>query len=336
MLGLVSVIIPCRNEARFIGKCLDSIISGDFPKDKLEVLVVDGDSEDNTGEVVAAYVERHPFITLLSNDRRIVPAGLNAAIRRAQGEVVLRMDAHAVYASDYISQCVRSLHGTAADVVGGIWITVPGDNSVLAKVIAIVLSHPFGVGNSHFRLGLKTARQVDTVPFGCYRKSLFTKVGYFNEELVRNQDIEFNLRLKRAGGTILLLPDIVCYYYARANLTELGKQCYGNGFWVIYSRRFCKRSYSVRHLVPFTFVSALLGGLVLATFSRIALQMWLAMILVYLIASLVCSTSLAVKNKIGRLHYFLATFSVMHVAYGLGSWSGLLRLLRFRAVGADS
>ena len=333
MLGLVSVIIPCRNEARFIGKCLDSIISGDFPKDKLEVLIVDGDSEDRTGEVVADYARRHSFIRLLHNARRIVPAGLNAAIRSAQGEIVLRMDAHAVYASDYITKCVRGLNDTAADAVGGIWITLPGDASVLAKVIALVLSHPFGVGNSHFRLGLKTARQVDTVPFGCYRRNLFTTVGYFNEELVRNQDIEFNLRLKRAGGTVLLLPDIVCYYYARANLIELGKQCYGNGFWVIYSHRFCKKSYSARHLVPFMFVCALLGGLLLAAFSKIALQAWLGMTLVYIIANLACSTRLAIKNKIGRLHYFFTTFFLMHAAYGLGSLAGFFRLLRIRAAG---
>ena len=192
----VSIIIPCRNEEKFIGKCLDSIIAQNYPQDKLEVLVVDGRSTDGTKEIVEEYAQKYPFIKVLDNPRKIAPTALNVGIKGAKNEIIIRMDAHNVYEKSYVSKCIKYLRESNVDNVGGIWVTLPGDNTIIARSIALALSHPFGVGNSYFRIGSKKPRLVDTIPFGCYRKEVFKEVGLFNENLIRNQDIELNLRIK--------------------------------------------------------------------------------------------------------------------------------------------
>ena len=254
----VSIIIPCRNEEKFIGKCLDSIIAQDFSKDNLKVLIVDGMSDDRTGDIVSEYSRKYPFIRLIDNPKKFVPSALNIGIENAGGKIIIRMDAHNVYENDYVSKCVRYLNEYGVDNVGGLCRTIPGGGSLIADCIAISLSHPFGVGNSYFRIGLKEPKYVDTVPFGCYKREVFEKAGLFNENLIRNQDIEFNLRLKHAGGRIILVPDIVSFYHARSTLKDLFKQNFWNGFWVIYSSKFANMPFSIRHLIPFIFVSSLL------------------------------------------------------------------------------
>ena len=215
---MVSIIIPCRDERRFIEKCLLSIIANDYPKESLQVLVVDGMSEDGTREILNQFSGKYPFIKMLDNPKKIVPVALNIGIKQARGNVIIRMDAHNVYGKDYISKCVKYLRKYNIDNVGGICITLPGRNTLLAQSIALALSHPFGVGNAHFRIGLKGPKYVDTVPFGCYKREVFEKIGLFDEDLVRNQDDELNVRLQRNGGKILLVPEIVSYYYARDSL----------------------------------------------------------------------------------------------------------------------
>src|SRR5690348_3576399 len=168
----VTVIVPCRNEAAFVGMCLDSIEANDFPHDRLEVLVVDGMSDDGTRDMVAQYTRRDTRIHLLDNPRRITPAALNIGIAAAKGDIIMRMDAHNAYPSNYISTLVTWLVDTGADNVGGAWITRPANTTRRARAIAAALAHPFGVGNAHFRLGVREPRWVDTVPFGCYRRDV--------------------------------------------------------------------------------------------------------------------------------------------------------------------
>lgn len=325
-MSTVAVIIPCRNEEKYIGRCLDSVVSQDYPKDKLEILVIDGMSEDGTREIARQHSEKHPFIKVLDNPKRIVPCALNVGIRQAKGDVIIRMDAHTVYEVDYISKCVNYLNQHNADNVGGVCVTLPGSDGLLAESIALVLSHPFGVGNSYFRIGSKEPIYVDTVPFGCYKKEVFNKISLFNENLVRNQDIEFNLRLKNTGGKILLVPEIVSYYHARSTLSALAKNNFLNGLWVIYSTRFAKMPFSLRHLIPFFFVIFLAGSLILSSFYHPFIYLFAFIIGLYLIVNVFFSIKLSFKNGLKYFPALILSFSTLHFSYGFGSLCGIIKL----------
>lgn len=331
----VSIIIPCCNEERYIGKCLDSIINNDYSKDSLEVLVLDGMSEDRTRAIVEHYADSYPFIRLIDNPRRIVPSAMNIGIKQSQGAIMLRMDAHSTYRKDYISNCVKNLSELDADNVGGVWVTVPGKDSMVAKSISLALSHPFGVGNAHFRIGLKEAQIVDTVPFGCYRKNVFERIGLYNEHLVRNQDIELNLRLRKAGGKIFLSPDIVSYYYARSTLSALARNNFRNGYWVIYSTRFADLPFSARHLVPLAFVSAMIGSLGLSILFNPVIYLFLAVAGSHTAANLVFSFRTARGKELSLFPFLVPTFLLLHLSYGLGSLWGIWKLFTAKYVGIN-
>ena len=230
-LPFVSVIIPCRNEAKHIDACIESVMACDYPRERLEVLVIDGMSDDGTRPLLEAIARRHTAIRVLDNPKRTAPAALNIGVAAARGAVIMRMDAHNKYPSTYISMLVHWLEKSGADNVGGVWVTRPSSERAMARAIALGCSHPFGVGNSRFRLTVEKPCQVDTVPFGCYRRDVFDRIGMFDEELVRNQDIEFNLRLRNSGGSILLVPEVASYYHARDTLRELWRTHYQNGYF---------------------------------------------------------------------------------------------------------
>lgn len=324
----VSIIIPCHNEERFIGKCLDSILLNDYPKEILEVLVVDGMSEDKTQKIVEGYCGKYSFVKLFRNYKRIVPSALNIGIINAKGDVVMRMDAHNSYEKDYITQCVSYMQNYPVDNVGGVLTTLPGSNTLIAKSISIALSSPFGVGNAYFRIGLKEPKYVDTVPFGCYRRDVFERIGFFNENLVRNQDIEFNLRLKKAGGKILLAPEIVSYYYARSTIKGLFEQNFKNGFWVLYSTKYAKIPFSLRHLIPFFFVLSLLGSFFLSCFIESFIYLFFFVIGIYLAATVYYSFKISLKE--GLKHFFVlpVVFATLHLSYGFGSFWGMFALIK--------
>jgi len=326
-LFLVSIIIPCRNEEKFIAKCLDSIINNDYPKENLEILIIDGMSEDETRQIVDEYIRRYPFIKILDNPKKITPSAFNIGIQQAKGEIIFTVSAHATYEKDYISKCISYMEKYEADNVGGRMITISGNNALVGKVIVLALSHRFGVGNSYFRIGSKEPKFVDTVPFGCYKKEVFEKIGLFNENLIRNQDIEFNLRLKKAGGKILLAPDIVSYYYARSDLKSLFRQNFKNGLWVIYSNRFAKAPFSWRHLIPFVFVSSLIGSLFLSIFWNPFLYLFLMIILAYLTANVFFSLNISLKNGMKLFPFIVISFFVLHFSYGFGSLWGIVKLV---------
>ena len=218
---LVSAIVLCRNEEKFIGKCLDSIIANDYPKERLEVLVVDGMSEDRTREIVKKHKKEHQFIRLIDNSKKLTPYAFNEGIRNSNGELVMIMSAHASYGKDYIKKCVSASHKYNADNVVGIWKILPRGDGLIDKAIVLALSSSFGVGNAKYRTKgsekKKEAEYVDTGAYGCYKKSVFENVGLFNENLSRGQDMEFNLRLKMAGGKTILVPDALVYYSARSD-----------------------------------------------------------------------------------------------------------------------
>ena len=221
----ISIILPCRNEVRFLGACLDSILASDYQQERFEILVSDGMSTDGTRELVANYQRTFSNVRLIDNPARVTPAGLNRAIEASKGEVIVRLDAHSTIAPDYLSKAVGYLEQNQADNVGGAMHTVARDRGWFAKAIRVALSHPFGVGDSHFRTEDPggSPRWVDTVFGGCWKREVFDRVGKFNEHLARGQDMEFNLRLTKAGGRILLAPDMRSYYFARATYLEFVK-----------------------------------------------------------------------------------------------------------------
>ena len=311
-ITLVSVIIPCINEERYIGKCLDSLVSQDYPKEKMEVFVVDGMSEDRTREVINKYVEKYSFFKLLDNPKKFTPFALNTGIRNSKGEIIIRMDAHATYIKDYISKCVKYSKEYGADNIGGTVKIIPKTNTLIAKTIALSLSNPFGVGNAYYKSGYsKEPRWVDTVFGGCYKRGIFAKIGLFNENLVRSQDMEFNLRLKRAGGKILLVPDIVSYYYPKSNLKDFFFHNIEDGIWVIYPLKFVKMLFKLRHYIPLIFVLTL------------PLSIWL-----YILVSLFFSAQIAFREKDIRYFFVMpAVFATRHIGYGLGSVWGLIKLI---------
>ena len=320
---MVSIIIPCRDERRFIEKCLLSIIANDYPKESLQVLVVDGMSEDGTREILNQFSGKYPFIKMLDNPKKIVPVALNIGIKQARGNVIIRMDAHNVYGKDYISKCVKYLRKYNIDNVGGICITLPGRNTLLAQSIALALSHPFGVGNAHFRIGLKGPKYVDTVPFGCYKREVFEKIGLFDEDLVRNQDDELNVRLQRNGGKILLVPEIVSYYYARDSLEKLWKMYFQYGYFKPLVVQKVGAVLTWRQLIPTIFVGTLTLVGLLSILSKYFFWLFLLIIGLYLSCNLVFSLAIALKKGPNLLLVLPISFATLHFSYGLGYVKGL-------------
>lgn len=318
----VSILLPCRNEEQYIAACLDSILKTTWPQDALEVLVIDGRSDDATRDLVAQYAARHPVVTLLDNPGRVVPVGLNIGIRASRGDVIVRMDAHVVYPPEYVTKLVTALEETGADNVGACIVTHPGEKGPRARAIATALSHPFGVGNSWFRIGAAERRWVDTVPFGCFRRHVFSRVGLFDEALVRNQDDEFNHRLIRHGGRILLEPGIVSHYYARGSFRQLWRMYYQYGWFKPLAARKIGRVMTLRSLVPALFVLGLAGLPLLALVAPAMLGLWLVMVGAYAALLLYCAAREAPRHGWESARWLMAAIPVLHVSYGCGFLRG--------------
>ena len=326
-LPKVTIIIPCRNEKKFIGKCLDSLIAQDYPKDKLEILVLNGMSTDKTKTVVEGYGRKHPFIKILDNPNKTSPCALNIGIKNSTGELIIHMGAHSTYQPNYVSKSVNYLIEYGADNVGGILLTLPASNTLIAKAIALVLSNRFGTGNAFFRLGSDKPIWVDAVFGGCYKKEMLLKVGLYNEKLTRSQDMEMNMRIKKAGGKILLFPDIITYYYPKPTLKEFFGHNLLDGIWAIYPLKF-GASLKLRHYVPFIFVLSLIFSLILSFFFKPTIYLFLFIIGLYLLASLFFSISIAIREKnLGLFFVLPLAFACRHFGYGLGSLIGFIKLI---------
>ncbi len=323
----VTAIVPCRNEERYIRACLDSILGSDYPRDRLEVIVADGMSDDRTRAIIAEFAARDSRVQLLDNLRRIVPSGLNAAIRIARGDIIVRMDAHAFYPPEYLAALVRALAETGADNVGGRLVTLPADDSAEARAIALAMSHPLGVGNSYFRIGVHTRRWVDTVQFGCYRRDVFDRIGLFDEELIRNQDDEFNARLLTRGGRILLIPDVSLYYYARRTLRQVARMCYQYGVFKPLAARKVGRITTVRQLVPPAFLLTVVGLAALSPWHPTLGVTLGGLLALYAAAVAGCAAWLGRHHGPACATWLGAVFPTMHVSYGLGFLRGLVGLL---------
>jgi succinoglycan biosynthesis protein ExoA len=384
----VSIVIPCRNERGHIRACLASTLNQMEPAGGFEVIVADGMSDDGTREILSRLAEEVAgkpadaapslggegrgegeslksasapgcLLRIIDNPGRIVSKGLNAAIRAARGDIIIRMDAHTEYATDYVRECVAALQATAADNVGGPACTKA--QTFIEKAVSAAYHSPFSVGGARFH-DTDYEGYVDTVTYGCWPRSTFEKFGLFDEELVRNQDDEYNLRITRGGGKIYQSPKIKSWYRPRGTLAALFKQYMQYGYWKVRVIQKHKLPASWRHLVPGAFVLALMLLFLLSLACEVfgfllhgprpvkwawpvkpSLLHWAAyftgqlstfsFLLIcsaYLLAVLVASVVTAAKTEWKLLPVLPLVFGCYHFGYGFGFLRGILDFIILR------
>lgn len=319
---MISIILPIRNEASFIRESLGAILAQDYPMNQIEILVADGMSTDETREIVTQFQKSHPNIHLIDNPGKIVPTGMNIALSQAKGEIIIRVDGHTIIAPDYLSKCVATLSRTSADNVGGKMNGIGGNP--FGKSVALATSSSFGIGGGRFHYSDKE-EWVDTVYMGAWPSKVFKDIGLFDEELVRDQDDEFNYRLRENGGRILLNPEIKSEYTVRSNPKSLWKQYYQYGFYKVRVLQKHPRQMSLRQFIPPIFVLSLLASItLLLSFS----WGWIPLILVagsYIIANLVASIIVASNKGWRHLFRLPLVFAILHHSYGSGFLVGLFK-----------
>ncbi len=322
-LPTVSVTIPCRNELNYIAKCLDSLVSCTYDKDKFQVFVCDGMSDDGTRDVIAKFARQYPFIQLIDNHQKTTPQALNLGLRQEGYDIRFILGAHAEIDEHYILRSVKCFEkDPKIGCVGGIIENAYEDQT--SGYIGAAMSSSFGVGNAHFRTGSES-RYVDTVAFGAYKAQVFQQVGYFDEDLVRNQDDEFNFRLHQAGFKIWLDKDIRSKYYVRASKKKLFRQYYQYGYWKVFVNKKFKQITTVRQLVPMLFVAGLLLGWIPA----LKFDAWwyvYAFTLGLYFSSAWYYAGKKQKSVTARVN-IISIFLILHIGYGLGYWEGILRFI---------
>lgn len=319
---IVTILMPIRNEAAFIERSLGAVLAQDYPADLLEVLVIDGMSNDGTREIVTKMLSSRINARLLDNPGRIVPTALNIGLAEAAGDVIVRVDGHTLIAEDYVTRCVEALDASGAQCVGGPMRAV--GETAFGEAVALATSHPFGVGGSRFHYATEPV-EVDTVYMGTWPCQVFSQVGCFDEEMVRNQDDEFSYRLGAAGGRIWLDPRIRSTYYTRPTFRSLWRQYYQYGYWKVRVFQKVPGSARPRHWAPPLFALGVVGGLLVAALIPGLRLAYLVGLLVYLVLSLSISVRIAVRAGRHLILCLPVVFATLHLAYGLGFWSGILR-----------
>lgn len=316
----VSIIVPCRDERDHIEQVLQSILSQEPPPGGFEVIVADGMSDDGTRIVLTELVNKNSLLRIIDNPDRIVSSGLNAAIRQAQGRIIIRMDAHTNYASNYVRQCVAVLNEREADNVGGPWVAE--GNGLVGRTIAAAFQSPFAVGGAKGH-DPNYEGVVDTVYLGCWPRQTFDRIGFFDEELVRNQDDEFNLRLSRTGGKIWQSPRIKSRYEPRSSLRWLFRQYTQYGYWKVRVIQKHKLPASGRHLVPGAFVFALIA-FALGSFWWPSIRLCSLLLMgSYAAFNIAASFLTAIRNGWNLVLLLPVVFACFHFGYGLGFLRGI-------------
>jgi glycosyltransferase involved in cell wall biosynthesis len=327
-MPFASVLVATRNEEKHISKCLDSIIANDYPKDRMEILVIDGMSGDGTREIVKDYASRSPLVRLVDNPKRYFPAAMNAGIQNARGDVILITSAHSLCDPQYVSACVRHQMESGAENVGGVLRIERGSETTVGRAIALALASKFGSGNAHVKTGVEVPTWADTAAFGCYRRELFDRVGLFDERLLSSSDLDLNLRIRTAGGRILLVPEIVVQYFADATLVAFLKHNFADGVWISYVMKFGKRAWSWRHWVPALFVLSLAWAFALGGANRWFLWMGALIAGLYAAVSFAVSLQIATREREPWFALLLpVVFAVRHFMHGMGTLFGLLLVI---------
>lgn len=323
----VTVISPCRNEGAFIEAFVEAVFSQALPEGaQSELIVADGMSTDGTRALLKKAAARHRGLRVIDNPEGIVSTGLNRAIAAATGSVIIRMDVHTSYADNYVAECVATLRRTGADNVGGPWVA--RGTGGLSNVIAAAFQSRLvsGGGRAH---DLSFEGEVDTVYLGCWPRESFERFGVFDEDLVRNQDDEWNLRARRAGARIWQSPTIVSHYVPRSSLRSLARQYMQYGYWKVRVIQKHRLPASPRHLVPALFVASLLTGPFLALVSRWIALGFAAELLAYVVLVVGTSVRVGLARRVSPSS-LTVVFATYHLAYGLGFLRGVVDFLVLR------
>jgi len=318
-----TILIPVRNEISYIERCLNAVLKQDYPAEQLEILIADGMSDDGTRDVLEAYQINDSRVKVFDNHPKIVASGLNLLTRHAQGEILVRVDGHCEIAPDYVSRCVHHLQTKGVDGVGGPMNSVGEDGT--AQTIALAMSSKFGVGGSSFRTEIGQTKLVDTIPFPAYTRAIVEQVGPYDEELVRNQDDEYNYRIRKAGGKILLAADVHSTYYSRGSLKDLWRQYFQYGFYKVRVFQKHPRQMSVRQFVPPAFVLALIATSIFALLTSWGWMLLCAFVGAYLVINIVASFLTAIKQGWRFILILPFAFTTLHISYGLGFLLGLVK-----------
>lgn len=324
----VSIICPIFNEEKFIEACIISILEQDYPKEAMEVIFVDGNSTDSSTDIILRYTKQYSFLKLLNNPERIVPYALNKGLAAATGEVIMRLDAHCTYPTNYISELVRYLYLLNADNVGGVWNTQPAKDTPICQAIAFASSHPFGVGGSMHKIGASKIMETDTVPFGCYKREIFEKTGPFDTDLVRNQDDEFNGRLLNLGGKIYLIPQVIINYTARDTICKMRKMYYQYGLYKPLVNKKLGAPATVRQFFPLLFLLGLIIGGIGSAFWPVVQHLYTTVLLLYLFIGIVVGSMGAIRTHQPLLTLLMPyVFFNIHMSYGIGYLVGIFNVL---------
>ncbi|HMS00089.1 MAG TPA: glycosyltransferase family 2 protein [Anaerolineales bacterium] len=327
----VSIVIPCYNEQSTIRLLLEALREQTFPRSKMEVIISDGFSTDSTREVIAAFQREFSDldVRVVDNVKRTIPSAVNRAIEASRGEIIVRLDAHSKPYPDYVENCVTALEAKRGDNVGGVWEIRAGAKTWIAESIAVAAAHPLGVGDALYRHA-KQAAEVDTVPFGAFKRTLIESVGMFDETLLTNEDYEFNARVREAGGRIWLDPSIRSVYFARATFLELARQYWRYGYWKWRMLRRYPNTLRWRQALPPLFVLSLAGLGLLSIFFPLVKYLLGGEILLYVFICLLAGLQARLRLKKNFLSLGLPlAIPVMHISWGSGLlWSMLASGLR--------
>ena len=324
-LPFVSVVMPVRNESAYVERSLRSVLNQDYPSHLLEVIVADGMSTDGTRDIVRDIQATHPYVTMIDNPGLVAPTALNLATAAARGTIIVRVDGHCEIATDYVTNCVRHLSEDGVDGVGGSLVTV--GESDTARAIAAAMSSPFGVGGAAFRTVKDRTMLADTIPFPAYTRKIIELAGPYDETFVRNQDDEYNYRIRKLGGKLLLAADVHSRYYSRASLRSLTRQYYCYGLWkapVLWKH---PRQMKARQFVPTAFVAAVAIGFLFSPFSARARRLLIGTLIAYAGASGFASVRTARQTEWRYLPKLPAAFAALHLSYGAGFVLGIIKRL---------
>lgn len=335
---MISIVCPIYNEEKYIEDCIKSILKQESLKDDLEVLFVDGMSTDRTRDIINRYCEEYPFIKLIDNPHRTVPYAMNIGIETAKGEIIIRLDAHCIYPNNYFSELCYYLNELPnAENVGGVCVTLPCNSSTEATGIAIALSSSFGMGNSSFRVGAEKIMKVDTVPFGCFHRSLFNRIGYYDLDLVRNQDDELNGRIINNGGSIYLIPSLKIKYYARDKVSKVNKMFYQYGLFKPLVNKKLGAPATIRQFFPLAFLLGVLIGGVLSCFIRPIRICYFVVWALYLGIGVTIGIKHALRtHKYGLIALMPWLYLNIHLSYGTGYLVGIYKTLLGKSILANS
>lgn len=323
----VTIIVPCKNEQATIRSLLAAVYAQTYPRGLMEVVIADGMSEDQTRVEIALFSQEHPdlMVRVVDNPARVIPTALNTALKAAQGEIILRLDAHSVPEPDYVARSVEALQAGKGENIGGVWQIRPLRKGWDAASIAAATAHPLGVGDALYRYATQAA-YVDTVPFGCFWRRTLEELGGYDETLLTNEDYELNARIRQRGGRIWLDPAIRSVYFARATFGALARQYWRYGYWKVQMLRRYPKTLRWRQALPPVFVLSLVGLAGLSLFWNLAGWALLIELMLYLVVLLAGALREARRAKDWRLAVGIpAAMMVMHLCWGSGFLVGLFR-----------